>query len=192
MGCCCRLRSSETSWMSQSSGACLPVSLAFMSVMHVFPRGHPMPVGQSCLGGTFSVFEVQPHLLNPGLMFFHCLKLCQLLGRLCSPPTLVLTVFHPRLVITLQTAKQRSHSPLFCPHHVPHTWIFSLAREFLYPCQPSTSSSSCAVALSPGLSAHRLLPGWVLITHGAGDVNPVPRPHLATSPQTTPGPAFSG
>ena len=48
------------------------------------------------------------------------------------------------------------------------------------------------MALSPGLSAHRLLPGWVLITRGAGDVNPVPRPHLATSPQTTPGPAFSG
>ena len=44
-----------------------------------------MPVGQSCLGGTFSVFEVEPHLLNPGLMFVHYLKLCQLLGRLCPP-----------------------------------------------------------------------------------------------------------
>ena len=82
-----------------------------------------MPVGQSCLGGTFSVFEVQPHLLNPGLMFIHYLKLCQLLGRLCPPTpphTLVLTVFHPRLVITLQTAKQRSHSPLFPPPHSTH------------------------------------------------------------------------
>ena len=111
-----------------------------------------MPVGQSCLGGTFSVFEVQPQLLNPGLMFVHCLKPCQLLGRLPAP-TLVLTVLHPRLVITLETAKQRSHSSLFCPHHIPHTWIFSLAREFLSPFQPSTSSSSWAVVLSPGLSA---------------------------------------
>ena len=34
--------------------------------------------------------------------------------------------------------------------------------------------------------------GWVLITSGAGDVNPVPRPHLATSPRTTPGPDFLG
>ena len=85
VGCCCRLRSSETSWMSPSSGACLPVSLAFMSGMHVFPRGHPMPVGQACLGGTFSVFEIQPLLLNLGPMFVHCLKLCQLPGRLCHP-----------------------------------------------------------------------------------------------------------
>ena len=45
-GCCCRLRSSEMSGMSRSSGACLPVSLAFVSGMHVFPRGHLMPVGQ--------------------------------------------------------------------------------------------------------------------------------------------------
>ena len=150
-----------------------------------------MPAVQACLGGTFSLLEVQLLLLNPGLMFVHCLKLCQLLGRQPAP-TLVLTVLHPRLVITLQKAKQRSHSPLFHPHHIPHTWIFSVAREFLSPCQPSTCSSSWAVALSPGLSAHRLLPGWVLITRGAGDINPVPRPHLSTSPQTTPGPAFSG
>ena len=46
-GCCCRLRSSEMSGMSRSSGACLPVSLAFVSGMHVFPRGHLMPAGQA-------------------------------------------------------------------------------------------------------------------------------------------------
>ena len=44
------------------------------------------------------------------------------------------------------------------------------------------------MALSSGLSAHRLPLGWVLITSGAGDVNPVPRPHVSTSPQTSPGP----
>ena len=48
------------------------------------------------------------------------------------------------------------------------------------------------MALSPGLSAHRLSRGWLLIISGAGDLNPVQRPDLATSPQTTPGPAFSG
>ena len=48
------------------------------------------------------------------------------------------------------------------------------------------------MALSPGLSAHRLSLGWLLIISGAGDLNPVQRPDLATSPQTTPGPAFSG
>ena len=67
---------------------CLPVSLAFMSGMHVFPRGHPMPVGQACLGGAFSVFEIQPLLLNLGPMFVHCLKLCQLPGRPWPPPHL--------------------------------------------------------------------------------------------------------
>ena len=85
VGCSCRLRSSEMSGMSRSSRACLPVSLAFMSGMHVFPRGHPMPVGQACLGGTFSVFEIQPLLLNLGPMFVHCLKLCQLPGRPWPP-----------------------------------------------------------------------------------------------------------
>ena len=40
-----------------------------------------MPVGQACFGETLSVFEVQPFLSNPGPMFVHCLKLCQLLGR---------------------------------------------------------------------------------------------------------------
>ena len=38
------------------------VSLAFMSGMQVFPGRPPMPAGQVCLSGKFSVFEVQPVL----------------------------------------------------------------------------------------------------------------------------------
>lgn len=92
-----------------------------------------MPVAQVCLGGTFSVFEIQPLLSNLGLMFVHCLKLCQLLERPWPHPCLVLTVLHPRLVICLHTAKLKC-TPLNSPH-VPHAWIFSLAGEFL-SCQP--------------------------------------------------------
>ena len=55
-GCCRRLRSSETSGESWSSGACLPVSLALVSGMQVFRGGPQMPVSRACLGGTFSVF----------------------------------------------------------------------------------------------------------------------------------------
>ena len=175
----------QKSGMSQSSAPCLLVSLALVSGMQVFPRGPPMPAVQACLGGTFSLLEVQLLLLNPGLMFVHCLKLCQLLGRPCHPPWLSLFF---TLSWSSACREQSKEVTSLYSSHVPHAWIFSLAREFLSPCQPSKSSRSWAVALTSGLSAHRLLPGWVLITSGAGDVNLVPRPHVATSPQTSPGP----
>ena len=149
-----------------------------------------MPVAQVCLGGTFSVFEIQPLLSNLGLMFVHCLKLCQLPDRPWPPPCLVLTVLHPRLVICLHTAKLRSHSPLFTPRSTRLDLLTCWGIPLPLPAQKS--SSSWTVVLSPGLSAHQLPPGWVLITRGAGDVNLVPRPHLTTFPQNTPGPAFSG
>ena len=110
-----------------------------------------MPAGQACLSGTFSVFEVQPILLNPGLMFVHCLKLCQIPGRLrLSRPQF-------SLFFTLSCSapcgqQSKEVTSLYFPL-VPHSWIFSLAREFLSHCQPSESSSSWAVALSPGLNA---------------------------------------
>lgn len=97
MGCCRRLRSSETFGESWSSGACLLVSLALVSGMQVFPRRPPIPVGQACLGGMFSVFLVQPLLLNPGPTFVHFLKLCQLPGRPWHPaqPRLGIHCFSP-------------------------------------------------------------------------------------------------
>ena len=150
MGCCLRLRSSETSGESQSSRACLPVSLALVSGIQVFPRGPLMPAGQAIFGGTFSVFEVQPLLLNPGPMFVHCPRFCQLPGRPWAPP--LFSLFFTLSCSSSCGQQSKEVTSLYCPH-VPHTWIFSPAREFLSPCQPSTGSSSCAVALSPGLRA---------------------------------------
>ena len=45
-----------------------------------------MPAGQAYLGGMLSIFEVQPFLLNPGQMFVHCLRFCQLPGRPWATP----------------------------------------------------------------------------------------------------------
>ena len=45
-----------------------------------------MPAGQACLGRMLSIFEVQPFLLNPGPMFVHCLRFCQLPGRSWATP----------------------------------------------------------------------------------------------------------
>ena len=158
--------------------------------MHVFTRGPPMPADLACLGGTFSVFEVQLVLSNPGLMLVYCLKLWQIPGRHWPPCPRFPLYF--TLSCSVPCGQQSKEVTCLYSLLVPHAWIFSLAREFLSPCQPSTSSSSWAVALSPGLSTHWLPPGRVLITHGVGDVNPLPRPHCATPPQTTPEPAFLG
>ena len=62
---------------------CLP---ALMSGMQVFPRGPLMPAGQAYLGRILSIFEIQPFLLNPGQMFVHCLRFCQLSGRPWATP----------------------------------------------------------------------------------------------------------
>ena len=156
VGCCQGLRSSETSRYSWSSGACLLVSLALVSGIHVFTRGPPMPAGLACLGGTFSVFEVQLVVSNPGLMLVYCLKLCQIPGRHWHPcPRFSLYFTRSCSEPCGQQIKEVTclYSPL-----VPHAWIFSLAREFLSPCQPCESSSSWAVALSPGLSAPQTTP----------------------------------
>ena len=109
-----------------------------------------MLVGQACLGGTFSVFEVQPLLSNPRPMFVHCLRFCQLPGRPWVPPWF--SLFFTLSCSSSCRQQSKEVTSLYCPQ-VPHTWIFSPAMEFLSPCQPSKSSSSWAVALSPGLSA---------------------------------------
>ena len=134
VGCCHRLRSSEMSGMSWSSGACLPVSLALVSGMHIFLRGRLMPAGQACLGRMFSVFEVQSLLLNPGLMFVHCLKLCQLPGRPCPPPWFSLYFILGRSSPCRQQSKE---STLLYSSYIPHTWIFSLTWKLLSPTSPA-------------------------------------------------------
>ena len=149
VGWCRRLRNSQMSGMSRSSGPWLPVFLAFVSGMHVFPRR--MPPGQACLSGMFCVFEVQSFLLNLGPMFVHCLKLCQLPGRPC--PTAWFSLFFT-ISWSSPCGKQSKEVSSIYSSHNPHAWIFSLALEFLFPYQSGKSSSSWAVALSPGLSAH--------------------------------------
>ena len=81
-------------------------------------------------------------------MFVHCLKLCQIPGRPWLPCPWFFTLSCSALCVQHSKEVTSLYFPL-----VPHSWIFSLAREFVSPCQPSESSSSWAVALSPGLSA---------------------------------------
>ena len=124
--------------------------------MHVFTRGPLMPADLACLGGTFSVFEVQLDLSNPGLMLVYCLKLWQIPGRHWPPCPRFPLYF--TLSCSVPCGQQSKEVTCLYSLLVPHAWIFSLAREFLSPCQPSESSSSWAVALSTGLSAPQTTP----------------------------------
>ena len=107
-------------------------------------------------------------------MFVHCLKLCQLLGRRGHPHPWFSLFF---ILGWLSPCRQQSKevTPLYSTH-VSHAWIFSFAGEFLSPCQPSKSSRSWVATLSPGSSEHRLPPGWVFITSGAGMSTPYQGP----------------
>ena len=186
MGHCRRLRSSATSGESRSSGA------SSQSPWSSCQGCRFSQVGFRCWRDRRASVEHPASLSFShfsrilGWTIVRCLRwglLCKVLGRPWGP-LFSHFALHPKLLIPCGRQSKEVTSP--CAPHVPHAWIFSPARKFLSPCQPSESSGMKVLAAGLWPCArgcpHTTHPrDGVLIASGAGDDNPVPRPHVITS-----------